>query len=166
MPNPTGYSRLQIRLHWIITILIVAQFVFHESIAEAWDVFTKTGATEFSPLVASHVFGGMAILLLVLWRLAVRFKRGAPLPPESEHPLLKNGGAHIPLVALRADGPDAGIRCGGVVWWNPASGDQPFLHEVCYVGPCCAACCGGAVPPVCAKDKPDAADENTRSLSS
>ncbi len=94
MPNPTGYSRLQIRLHWIITILIVAQFVFHESIAKAWDMFTKTGATEFSPLVASHVFGGIVILLLVLWRLTVRFKRGAPLPPESEHPLLKMA-AHL-----------------------------------------------------------------------
>ena len=94
MPNPTGYSRLQIRLHWIITILIVAQFVFKDSIAEAWDMFTKTGTTEFSPMVAAHVFGGIAILLLVLWRLAVRFKRGAPLPPESEHPLLKMA-AHI-----------------------------------------------------------------------
>lgn len=94
MPNPTGYSRLQIRLHWIITILIVAQFVFNESIVGAWDMFIKTGTTEFSPLVAAHVFGGIAILLLVLWRLAVRFKRGAPLPPESEHPLLKMA-AHI-----------------------------------------------------------------------
>lgn len=89
MPNPTGYSRLQIRLHWIITVLIVLQFVLHESMIEAWEGFIKTGASEFSALVASHVFGGIVILLLVLWRLAVRFKRGAPLPPKAEHPLLK-----------------------------------------------------------------------------
>ncbi len=111
MPNPTGYSRLQIRLHWIITILIVAQFVFNESIVGAWDMFIKTGTTEFSPLVAAHVFGGIAILLLVLWRLAVRLKRGAPLPPESEHPLLKMAAhlSHWLLYALMILMPVSGV---------------------------------------------------------
>ena len=116
MPNPTGYSRLQIRLHWIITILIVAQFVFHEPIVEAWDMFTKTGATEFSPMVAGHVFGGIVILLLVLWRLTVRFKRGAPLPPESEHPLLKMAAhlSHWLLYALMVLMPVSGA----VAWFG------------------------------------------------
>lgn len=89
MPNPTGYSRLQIRLHWIITALIALQFVLHEPIAAAWDVYAKGGEIQFSPLVAVHVFGGIAVLLLVLWRLSVRLKRGAPPPPEAEHPALK-----------------------------------------------------------------------------
>jgi cytochrome b561 len=74
-------------------------------------MFTKTGAVEFSPLVAAHVFGGIAILLLVLWRLVVRFKRGAPLPPESEHPLLKMAAhlSHWLLYALMILMPVSGV---------------------------------------------------------
>ncbi len=86
MSKPNGYSRLQIRLHWIIFGLIALQYIFAETIEDAWEVFIKGGTVEFSPLIAAHVFGGMAIMLLVLWRLAVRFKRGAPAAPEGEKP--------------------------------------------------------------------------------
>ena len=82
MSKPAGYSRLQIRLHWIVFGLVALQFIFSESMEGAWDTFTDGGTVEFSPLVASHVFGGMAIMLLVLWRLAIRLKRGTPVEPE------------------------------------------------------------------------------------
>lgn len=116
MPNPTGYSRLQIRLHWVITILIAAQFVFHDAIKAAWQTFTKTGEVAFSPLVAAHVFVGIAVLVLVLWRLVVRFKRGAPLPPEAEHPLLKMAAhlSHWLLYALMVLMP----LSGAVAWFG------------------------------------------------
>jgi len=89
MSNPIGYSRLQIRLHWIIAALIVLQFLLHESIAQAWETFLEGGVIVFKPLIAIHVFGGLLVLLLALWRLAVRLNRGSPPPPEKEHPMLK-----------------------------------------------------------------------------
>jgi len=89
MSSPTGYSRLQIRLHWVIFGLLILQFVFHEWIKEAWEVFEDGGTVVFHPLVAAHVFGGLLILALALWRLQVRMTRGAPPPPAEEDPKLQ-----------------------------------------------------------------------------
>ncbi len=82
--KPAGYSRLQISLHWIIMLLVALQFIFHDSISEAWDKIEGGLEAAFNPMVAMHVFGGILILLLTLWRLAVRRKRGAPALPETE----------------------------------------------------------------------------------
>ncbi|ALG89415.1 MULTISPECIES: cytochrome b [Actibacterium] len=95
MPSPTGYSRLQIRLHWIIAALIILQYLLHESIVAAWELLEEGGTVDFSPLIASHVFGGLLVLVLALWRLVVRMQRGAPVPPEEEHPALKMAAAVI-----------------------------------------------------------------------
>jgi len=84
MAKPTGYTRLQVRLHWIIALLIIAQFVLNEGIENAWDKIEKGGAMEFSPLVAAHVGGGILILLLALWRISVKIKLGSPALPENE----------------------------------------------------------------------------------
>lgn len=75
----------QIRLHWIMAALIVAQFVFHEQIVAAWDALARGQAADLNLLVRAHVIGGILILLLVVWRLAL---------PEKEHPALK-GIAHL-----------------------------------------------------------------------
>lgn len=99
--SPAGYSRKQIALHWIIAALIVAQFVLHDPIVAAWKAKTEGIEPDFSPMVAAHVFGGITILVLAMWRLVIRFKRGAPPLPEKEHPLLKLA-AHITHVALYA----------------------------------------------------------------
>lgn len=89
MAHPTGYSRAQIVLHWAIALLIILQFVLHEPMSEAWDALQKGRDFAFNPLIAQHVFGGLVILLLVVWRLGLRLRRGAPPPPEQEHPVLK-----------------------------------------------------------------------------
>ena len=86
---PNGYTRLQIILHWIVFVLIVLQFVLHEPIAGAWDAIEEGRDFAFSPLIAQHVFGGILVGLLGLWRIAIKLKRGAPALPEEESPLLK-----------------------------------------------------------------------------
>lgn len=87
--KPAGYSKAQIRLHWIMAALIVAQFVFHEQIVAAWDALANGQTADINLLVRAHVIGGILVLLLVVWRLALRFRRGAPPLPEKEHPALK-----------------------------------------------------------------------------
>lgn len=89
MPEPKGYSSTQIGLHWIVAILLILQFVLNDSISAAWRAFVDGHEIAFNPLVAQHVFGGILIALLVVWRIALRMRRGAPPPPAEEAPALK-----------------------------------------------------------------------------
>lgn len=89
MRNPEGYSGTQIVLHWIVALLIAGQYFFHESIVMARDAIQKGADYAFDPLILAHVAGGALILIFMLWRLALRLKRGAPPPPENEPASLK-----------------------------------------------------------------------------
>lgn len=99
--KPKSYSRTQIGLHWVIAIVIVAQFVLHDPIVTAWEVTSKGETAEIGVLVWTHVLGGLAILALAVWRLVLRIKRGVPALPEKEAPLLK-GMAHLTHWSLYA----------------------------------------------------------------
>ena len=72
---PHGYTRTQIILHWAIFLLIAAQFVFHDAMSEAWRSLMRTGGYEGNALVAQHVFTGLAVLALAIWRLAIKLRR-------------------------------------------------------------------------------------------
>lgn len=78
MPQPAGYSRLQIVLHWIVALLILQQYLFKGAIADAWDAIGKGAESAFNPLVLAHVAGGAAILVAALWRLTLNARRGVP----------------------------------------------------------------------------------------
>lgn len=108
---PSGYSGTQIALHWIVFLVIVAQYVLHEAIVDAWRAVRRGEEFGFDPVVASHVFGGILILVLVLWRIMLRVKRGAPKPPEHEPAILKlaAGATHLGLYALLLLMPLSGI---------------------------------------------------------
>ena len=99
---PSHYSRAQIALHWIVFLLIALQYLFHQAIVDAWDKLRDGAEIGFSPLVAGHVFGGLLILALVVWRLALRLTRGAPPLPEEEPEALKRIArlTHLGLYAL------------------------------------------------------------------
>ncbi|MEC7765173.1 MAG: cytochrome b/b6 domain-containing protein [Pseudomonadota bacterium] len=113
---PHGYTRTQIALHWVIFILIAAQFLFNEAISDAWRAFMRTGEAGFNVLVAQHVFGGLLILGLVIWRLAIKLKRGGPPLPENEPAILKVAahGTHILLYLLMILVPVSGA----VAWFG------------------------------------------------
>jgi len=102
MPNPQGYSRTQITLHWVVFALVVAQFVFKDSIAQAWDQFSDGITPAFSLMVAAHVAGGGAVLLLTLWRLGLRRTRGVPAAPKTDSAPQRMAAhlVHITLYAL------------------------------------------------------------------
>ncbi|WP_417427165.1 cytochrome b [Hoeflea sp.] len=99
--KPAGYSLSQIWLHWVIAALVVAQFVFHEQIVAAWEALEKGQPADINLLVRAHVIGGSLILALTIWRLLLRYKRGAPALPAREHPALK-GIAHLTHFTLYA----------------------------------------------------------------
>lgn len=77
MKTTTGYSGLQIGLHWLVAILILVAWFTGEGAEEAMEVVEEGGVAGFIP----HVAIGLAILALVLVRVLVRLSRGAPAAP-------------------------------------------------------------------------------------
>ena len=77
MKTTTGYSGLQIGLHWLIAILIVTAWFTGEGAGEAMETVENGGVAGFVP----HVAFGLAILALVVVRVLVRLGRGAPAAP-------------------------------------------------------------------------------------
>jgi hypothetical protein len=99
MSRPTGYSKMQIRLHWITVLLVALQYLLHEGIADAYDVALDTGTYAVSLPVAGHAIGGLLILGLTIWRiLMLRRERGVPAPPEAEPEVFQHD---LPLGAYR-----------------------------------------------------------------
>ncbi|MFP5480175.1 MAG: cytochrome b [Alphaproteobacteria bacterium] len=77
MKVTTGYSGLQIALHWVVAILILVAWLSAEGAEEAMEAVEDGGAVGFVP----HVALGLAILALVVVRILVRLSRGAPAAP-------------------------------------------------------------------------------------
>lgn len=77
MKTTRGYSGLQIGLHWLVAILIVASWFTGEGAGDAMEIVEEGGIAGFVP----HVAIGLAILALVAVRVLVRLGRGAPAAP-------------------------------------------------------------------------------------
>lgn len=77
MKTTTGYSGVQIALHWLVAILIVAAWFTSEGADAALEVVEAGGTAGFVP----HVAMGLALLALVVVRLLIRLSRGAPPAP-------------------------------------------------------------------------------------
>ncbi|MBO6886136.1 MAG: cytochrome b/b6 domain-containing protein [Marivita sp.] len=87
--TPEGYSVTQIALHWAVAVLVAAQYIFKDAISGAWEAIRAGEDYAFDPLILAHVVVGGLILAFVAWRLVLRLRRGAPLPPENEPAPLK-----------------------------------------------------------------------------
>jgi cytochrome b561 len=77
-----GYSSYQIALHWIIAALVLFQLVFGESMKMVIRAAEK--GLQLSPtdqtMGSAHYWVGIAILALVVLRLALRLTTGAAAP--------------------------------------------------------------------------------------
>lgn len=120
MPQPTGYTRAQIALHWITLLLIALQYLLHDAISDAWDTVLAGTEVVFNPLVAQHVATGALVAILTFIRLGLRLTHGAPPPPASEHPALKMvaHATHWAFYALLILMPVSGA----VAWFNSVAG--------------------------------------------
>lgn len=91
----TRFSGLQKLLHWLMAVLILAMLFVGVGM-----VFTVSQAHD--TLVNLHRPLGIALLLLVIVRIVVRVRRGAPALPGSMPPLQRAvaKGSHLVLYAL------------------------------------------------------------------
>ena len=77
MSKPMGYSLTQITLHWLTAIGVLVAFFTHDAMEEIARATWEAGGDSF-PTV--HTLAGFAVFFLVLIRLVLRHRRGAPEP--------------------------------------------------------------------------------------
>lgn len=82
MSRPTGFSRGQITLHWIVAALIFGAWFTHDGMGRALRARIAEGMTGMEGATPHTVLGGMAFAF-VLVRIILRLRRGAPDPNGS-----------------------------------------------------------------------------------
>ena len=83
MPRPDSYLKTQIVLHWLIVLAVLFQYVAHEQISSVWRA-RMAGTVPDVPSFSFHAAVGALILILMIWRIWLRFSHGAPPLPASE----------------------------------------------------------------------------------
>ncbi len=99
--QPQAYSKTQIYLHWIVVALITFQYMLHGEISVLFQARMQ-GFVPDVPTASPHAIVGTIIIVLVLWRLWLRFTHGVPAIPKSEKMLAKLGSRamHIAIYVL------------------------------------------------------------------
>ncbi len=81
----SGHSRTRIALHWLVAGLVLVQFLDDGAIGSAWRAIRRGAETvPGGLLVTAHIVAGISVLAFALWRIALRFRSGAPPPPSEE----------------------------------------------------------------------------------
>ena len=117
---PSGYTGMQILLHWLIAILILFQLIFGESIEDAWRAYSRGQEPSADAMFSAniHVYIGISVLVLAVLRLVLRIRNGAPPLPENESALQKRiaSATHLILYLLIFAVPMSGMAAwfGGV----------------------------------------------------
>lgn len=130
MPHsqPIAYSRAQITLHWVIAALVFFQLIFGESIADYGHAL-REGATPDSMtflLGNAHIWVGIAVLVLMLARIALRVSHGAPAPvPGPKLPELVAKSIHGLFYLLLIAAPITGLAA-----WFGGIRTAGEIHEI------------------------------------
>jgi cytochrome b561 len=89
MTATSGYSLRQIGLHWLVFVLVAYQWFTGDDMTQLFRAAHGGRPSEVaSAWGTAHVVVGVAVLLLMLWRLGLRHAEGAP-PPPKQHPALQ-----------------------------------------------------------------------------
>jgi cytochrome b561 len=107
---PTGYTRAQIAIHWLVAALIVINYFLGEGMGRQLDAKLE-GQAYTTPW---HVWIGLAVLALVVLRIVVRFAMGAPETGGVSGSWEQKGAklAHFLLYVLMV-----GVPLGGAIVW-------------------------------------------------
>jgi cytochrome b561 len=81
MSKPAGYTLLQIVLHWLIALLILMQYLFHEQMEAAYEAVQKGGDGSGGNI---HAVTGIAVLVLAVIRIVLKIQKGSPELPAGE----------------------------------------------------------------------------------
>ncbi|TPK73783.1 cytochrome b [Mesorhizobium sp. B2-3-14] len=127
--EPAGYTGTQILLHWTIAVLIVLQLVIGEDIKPAYRAFSRGAEPAAGDIFNAniHVYVGLAVLVLAVWRLAIRLQRGVPAAPAEESAALKRiaTATHFMLYVFIF-----GMPISGALAWYFSIGAMGDIHEL------------------------------------
>ena len=77
MANSKSYTGTQIFLHWLIVALVFFQYIANSLVQTIWDA-RVAGKIPDEPVLVFHVFFGLVVLVLALWRIALILRDGMP----------------------------------------------------------------------------------------
>ena len=84
--QPHGWSRLYVVLHWLVVLLVIAQFLDHEAMVALWDATLEGRGVPAATSTGGwiHIIAGTAILAATAIRLLDRSVNGRPPYPQGE----------------------------------------------------------------------------------
>jgi cytochrome b561 len=88
MAAPTGYSLVQITLHWTIAALVIFQLLVNEGMQDAFEDRLDEETIKEMRGALTHIGVGMTILALAVIRLIVRLVRGVPAAHDDKLAIL------------------------------------------------------------------------------
>ena len=111
--TPVSFSLTQRILHWLTALLVFFNLIFSDGM-EIWHrAMRRTGSATAEQVSSAniHAYVGIAILVLVLLRLVLRFTSGVPAAPPQEPAIFRLGAtlAHGLLYLLLIVMPLSGI---------------------------------------------------------
>lgn len=129
------YTQTQVLLHWLIAFLVAFQLLFAEYIEDLGEALGNAVEPALTTLLMgqAHIWVGVALLVLMVVRVAVRIKHGAP--PE-EHgaglQVMAAKAAHVLFYAILFALPTTGIAA----WFfgNEVAGNLHGLLETAMIG--------------------------------
>ena len=121
MSDTSGYSRLQIALHWGVALGVLFNYLVSEGMEDAFDAMVEgeavaEGAEGFG-MPGLHVWVGVVVLVLVVVRLIVRMAQGAPAAEEGIGGTLAKWGHRLLYVGMLAV-----PALGAITWFGGLEG--------------------------------------------
>lgn len=124
MSPPTGYSRLQVFLHWLVAGLIAAAFLTHDDMGRALRDRIEQDLSGLEGATLHTILGGLAFVF-ILWRIVVRWLRGVPSPDGSSAQRTAAVWGHRLLYLLMVV-----VPLGGAIAWYGKSREVGEVHEI------------------------------------
>ncbi|WP_299812886.1 cytochrome b/b6 domain-containing protein [uncultured Jannaschia sp.] len=122
--RPAVYSSSQMLAHWLVVFLILFQLVLGwTGVQRDFEAAIETGQSVVSGPIVVHGIFGSSILIVMLWRLTLRLRRGAPPPPDNESKMIQrlSRGNHyafyVVLIAMPPVGLGAALLRSEVLAW-------------------------------------------------
>ena len=115
--SKTGYSGVQIALHWLVAVLVFGAWFTHEGMGRALRARIEQDLSGFDGATLHTMLGGAAFAF-VLVRLLVRLRTGAPEPHGSTMVRMAANWGHRLLYALMILAP----LLGAITWYGKIEG--------------------------------------------
>ena len=124
MTDHRPYTALQIALHWLVALLVVATWFLGDGMGRLLHQKLDGTYTGGTPL---HVVLGLSVLAVVAIRVVVRLMQGAPAAPEGTtgtHAQARHWG-HLAIYALLVL-----VPLGGLSAWYLGLGEAGDIHAL------------------------------------